>query len=455
MASHGVRCASVCVIVLLACLATSIDARYAPFWLSLDSRPLPQWYDDAKFGIFIHWGVFSVPSFGNEWFWKYLDDNKTDYVNFMRKNYPPNFKYQDFAPQFTAEFFNAKQWAELFQAAGAKYVVLTTKHHEGFCNWNTTTSWNWNSVDVGPKRDLVGELSQAIRSYTDLHFGTYFSLFEWFNPLFADDWHKLFFSQEYVNAVSSPQLQELVERYEPDIIWADGDNGPDYYWNSTNFLAWLYNDSPVRDTVVVNDRWGVGVECTHGGVFTCTDRYLPDKPPKHKWENAMTIDKGSWGYRRDAKLEDYLTSSQLIAVLVETVSKGGNLLMNIGPTRDGIIMPIFEERLRDIGQWLSVNGEAIYSTRPWHTQNDTITPNVWYTAKSQDVYAVFLEYPGNENIVLGVPKPSTGTTITLIGTGKTLSWKKHPAGGVSITWPALAVNQLGKWAWVLKLQNVT
>ncbi|XP_015241081.1 PREDICTED: plasma alpha-L-fucosidase [Cyprinodon variegatus] len=291
-------------------------ARYEPTWESIDSRPLPDWFDQAKFGIFIHWGVFSVPSFGSEWFWCYWQKQKLKaYVDFMQKNYPPDFKYQDFAPQFTAEFFDAKQWTDIFAASGAKYIVLTTKHHEGFTLWGSKSSWNWNAVDVGPKRDLVDEVASAVRAHGGIRLGLYHSLFEWFNPLFEQDAANLFTTTTFPNTKTLPELYELVAKYKPEVLWSDGDGGaPDKYWNSTGFLAWLYNDSPVRDTVVTNDRWGEGSICKHGGYYTCTDRYQPGHLLKHKWENCMTIDTKSWGYRRNAPLSDYLTIEQLVAV---------------------------------------------------------------------------------------------------------------------------------------------
>uniref|UniRef100_A0A2C9K552 alpha-L-fucosidase n=1 Tax=Biomphalaria glabrata TaxID=6526 RepID=A0A2C9K552_BIOGL len=131
--------------------------RYEPNWQSLDARPLPPWYDEAKIGIFLHWGVFSVPSYVGAWFWWYWKGTQPSLavVEFMKQNYPPSFTYADFAPEFTAEFYNPNQWADIFKASGAQYVVLTTKHHEGFCLWPSKYSWNWNSMDVGPKRDLV------------------------------------------------------------------------------------------------------------------------------------------------------------------------------------------------------------------------------------------------------------------------------------------------------------
>nr|XP_033795002.1 plasma alpha-L-fucosidase isoform X1 [Geotrypetes seraphini] len=446
--------------VILLLLGSACAQDYEPTWDSLDSRPLPAWFDEAKFGIFIHWGLFSVPSFGSEWFWWYWQkQHMSCYVRFMKANYRPGFTYEDFGPLFTAEFFDANQWADIFEASGAKYMVLTSKHHEGFTLWNSKYSWNWNSVDVGPKRDIVAELAKAIRSKTSLRFGLYHSLFEWFNPLFLSDESNLFKTRMFSFTKSLPELYELVTKYQPEIVWSDGDgDAPDVYWNSTGFLAWLYNESPVRDTVVTNDRWGQDCICKHGGYYTCADRYNPGHLLNHKWENCMTIDKKSWGYRRNAKIEDYLTIEELIEQLVETVSCGGNLLLNIGPTREGLIIPLFEERLRQIGSWLDVNGEAIYSTVPWKAQNDTATPGVWYTSKPDDniVYAIFLKWPPAGCISLDQPYAYVGKTkVHLLGYRASLKWIALGKQGMMVSLPQLNGAQLPcQWAWVLKLSRV-
>ncbi|XP_069829871.1 plasma alpha-L-fucosidase-like isoform X4 [Dendropsophus ebraccatus] len=368
---------------------------YEPTWESLDARPIPDWFDDVKFGIFIHWGVFSVPSFGSEWFWWYWQEKKSEaYVTFMSKNYPPDFTYQDFGPQFTAEFYDPQKWANIFKDSGAKYIVLTSKHHEGYTLWGSNFSWNWNALDMGSKRDLV-----------------------------------------------------------------DGDANASYtYWNSTGFLAWLYNESPVKDIVVTNDRWGSDCMCKHGDFYTCKDRYNPGHLVLHKWENCMTIDEKSWGYRRDASLSELMTIEELVQELVETVSCGGNLLMNIGPTHDGRIPVVFEERLKQMGTWLKVNGEAIYSTKPWRAQNDSVTPGVWYTCrpKEQSVYAIFLKWPTNWNISLGEPKPYVGKTeVQLIGFEEKLTWSPLENEGMIVSLPTLSPSQMtAPWGWTLKITNL-
>nr|CAB3247398.1 alpha-L-fucosidase-like [Phallusia mammillata] len=422
---------------------------YKPTWESIDSRPLPKWFDEAKFGIFIHWGVYSVPSYISEWFWWEWQGPKPnpDAVEFMKKNYPPEFTYKDFEKMFTAEKFDPKQWADLFQESGAKYIVLTSKHHEGFTNWPSPYSEGWNSVDVGPHRDLVGDLADAIRGNTDLKYGLYYSLYEWFNPAFLSDKKSDFKSSEYINTKMVPEMTDLVNTYKPDIMWSDGDEGPDNYWRSTEFLAWLYNESPVKDVVVTNDRWGTGSACRHGGFYSCSNRYDPGIIQPHKWENCMTVDKKSWGYRRDAKLEDYLTIEELLSTLASTISCGGNLLMNIGPTAEGTIPPIFKQRLREMGLWLKLNGQAVYGSKPWRQQKDKTATNVWFTTKNEKVYAFLLSWPDDRQVVLGTPVPTPTSVVKMLGTESTIKWSKT-SDAISITLPEKSPCP---WAWVLEL----
>ncbi|PSN44927.1 hypothetical protein C0J52_15007 [Blattella germanica] len=366
--------------------------RYEPNWESLNTRPLPQWFDDAKFGIFIHWGVYSVPAYQSEWFWNFWKANYSSFVNFMKNNYPPNFTYQDFAAEFTAEFFDPEEWAEIFQ-------ILTTKHHEGYTMWPSETSFSWNSMDVGPHRDIVGELANAIRNKTDLKFGAYHSLFEWYNPLYLQDKANNYTTRNFVTQKTAPEMYELVTKYQPEIIWSDGSiEASDSYWRGAEFVAWLYNESPVKDTAVVNDRWGKGMNGLCGDFYTYHDRYNPGVLVPHKWENCDTIDKLSFGYRRNARASEFRSSKDLITMLAETVSCGGNLLLNVAPTKDGVITPIFEERLRDMGKWLNINGEAIYYSKPWTFQNDTITPGICPLQWSSIAEGVQIEFPDRATV---------------------------------------------------------
>ncbi|CAF1379535.1 unnamed protein product [Adineta steineri] len=456
--------ATIFVAILSCCLFIVTEQQYTPDWTSIDSRPLPAWYDDSKIGIFIHWGVFSVPSIGSEWmWWAWKGDNpSSDIVSFMNKTYPADWTYADFASQFRAEFYNPNEWADIFAASGAKYVVLTSKHHEGYTMWPSKYSFNWNAMDVGPKRDLLGDLANAIRSRTNITFGLYHSMFEWFHPLYLEDKKNGFKTQLFPNMKTLPELKEIVETYKPSVIWSDGDwEAPDTYWNSTGFLAWLYNESPVKDTVVVNDRWGSDMPCHHGGYYTCTDRYNPGHLLTHKWENCFTIDKSSWGFVRTSGINDYLSIQEILSQIITTVSTGGNVLINVGPTSYGKIAPVFEERLRQMGSWLKVNGEAIYSSIPWKYQNDTINSNVWYTSSKDgaSVYGSLLIWPNNTTeITLGAPVSSASTTVTLLGSNAgPLKWRAAGgSGGIIIDISNIKMYSLASdWAWVFKLQNIT
>ncbi|KAK3859825.1 hypothetical protein Pcinc_034081 [Petrolisthes cinctipes] len=430
---------------------------YEPNWSSLDSRPLPAWYDDAKVGVFLVWGVYSVPSYGSEWFWKFWQaDKNPKYIDFMERNFRPNFTYQDFASHFTTELFDPASWAELVAASGARYVVLTSKHHEGYTNWPSAFSPNWNSKDVGPKRDLVGDLAKAFRSKAPhVHFGLYHSMFEWFNPLYLQDRHNNYETNLFVETKTVPELYELINQYQPEVVWSDGASvDPDWYWNSTVFLAWLFNSSPVKDTVVVNDRWGEGAMCHHGSFYTCQDRYNPGSLQNHKWENAMTLDKGSWGYRREATLTDYLTIHDLLTTLAQTISCGGNLLVNVGPTHDGRIPTIMEERLRQLGSWLDINGDSVYSSRPWTHQNDSLTPGVWYTSRGDRVYAMVLEWPEDDLVKLGSVVTTKHTSITMLGYGHgNLTFTPLENTGTHVTFPAMS-KVASQWVWVLDMLGV-
>jgi len=264
-----------CLISVVLLLVVSVcSGQFTPDWPSLDSRPLPTWYDEAKVGVFIHWGPYSVPGVASEWFWYQwnrrdpANPGDMEIVQYMEKFYPPDFKYQQFGPQFSAEFFNATFWAELVADSGAKYFVFTSKHHDGFNNWPSKRNFGWNSRDIGPKRDVVGELAEAFRADDRVVFGLYHSLFEWYHPLYLEDKANNKTTKYFVEQKMMPELMELINKYKPEVLWSDGDwEAKPEYWDTLNFLSWLYSESPVKDTIVTNDRWGSGVLCKHGDFF--------------------------------------------------------------------------------------------------------------------------------------------------------------------------------------------
>ncbi|CAF2773583.1 unnamed protein product [Rotaria sp. Silwood2] len=376
-------------VALLFCSFVSVSKQqYTPDWTSLDARPLPRWM----------W-----------WYWQGTNPHE-DIVAYMKKNYPPDWTYANFGPQFRADLYDPNEWADLFAASGAKYVVLTSKHHEGYAMWPSTFNFNWNSMHVGPKRNLLGDLAAAIRNRTKLVFGLYYSLFEWFNPIYLQD-------------------------------------------KSNNFTTQYFPE-------VVNDRWGRDTPCKHGDFYTCADRYNPGYLIEHKWENAFTIDKISWGYRPTANIQDYMTIEEMLKEVVITISTGGNALINVGPNMHGKIPPVFQERLRQMGSWLQVNGEAIYATKPWKYQNDTINSNVWYTSSKDNkfVYAFLLIWPKDSTeIILGAPLSSSRTIVTLLGSSAdSVSWHVTSGDrGIVIDVSAIKLHLLqSEWTWTFKLENL-
>ncbi len=409
---------------LLSLVVSSL--AYEATWESLDSRPLPQWYDDAKIGIFIHWGVFSVPSFQNEWFWHSWHTQNPDVVDFIAKTEKHNFAYADYAHRFDAVLYSPDDWAQAFAQSGAQYVVLTSKHHEGFCNWDSRsigTTWNWNSMDVGPRRDLVGELAASIRNpkivspqtNLPLKFGVYHSLLEWFNPLYKQDLRNNATTHIFPEMKSIPELHSLVEKYKPEVIWSDGHwEAHSDYWQSKEFLAWLATNSSVKDTVVWNDRWGKDTSCRHGSFWNCHDKWRPNTTMDQKWEYCMTIDRTSWGWNRKSTLQNYKTTKELIDELVMTVSRNGNMLINVGPASDGTISPIFMDRLLGLGDWLKVNGRAIYKSSPWGVC-DRESDKVYYTRDNELLYVHLTEWPVDNQVMLNCPQVSNSTKAFVLG----------------------------------------
>ncbi|GBF73758.1 alpha-L-fucosidase [Paenibacillus sp. 598K] len=379
-------------------------------WRSIDERPLPAWYDDAKFGIFIHWGLYSVPSWGPkrdtvntsgeayaEWYGSAVRQPGSQYEAFHKRVYGDGTRYEDFVAGFGAELYDPEAWAALFREAGARYVVLTAKHHDAYCLWPSPHRWNWNSVDVGPGRDLYGELDRAVRA-EGLRMGAYYSLLEWYNPLYLAD------PAAYARTQMVPQMRQLVEAYAPSVLFTDGEwEHHSDVWDSRAFLEWLYTASPVSEEIVVNDRWGKETRGRHGGYYTTEYGevgYGPDGvalPIKldRKWEENRGIGT-SFGYNRNETLRDYLGERELIHLLVDTVSRGGNLLLNVGPTADGRIPVIMEERLRQLGDWLRVNGEAIYGTRSWRTHGEGETVRYTTSGSGDTLYVHCLRWPGRE-----------------------------------------------------------
>ena len=418
--------------------------KYEANWESLNTRPCPQWWKDAKFGVFIHWGVYSVPAFaptspsnnvyecyaehyGNPSRWA-KPGSTTDY----HAKHHAGKSYSDFAADFTAEHFEPAKWADLIRRSGAKYVVLTSKHHDGFALWPSRYSPYFNAGLMGPKRDLCGDLMSAMKA-AGLRMGFYYSLLEWRHPLY-----NAANIDRFVEEVNLPQLKELVTAYRPDIVWTDGEWGYEWpTWRGPEFLAWLYNESPVRDEVVANDRWGKGFRGKCGDHFTTEYGGMEGKKgveellARHPWEECRGIGH-SFGYNRFEDVGDYLSNEACVESLVEKCSRGGNLLLNIGPDATGLIPVVMQERLLAIGRWLDVNGEAVYGTTAWAKRPaDMKKTRVYFTAKGDAVYAIVFGSPEKVS-VKGIGAVSG---VKLVGSNAFVAWRKD-GDDVEIDLPA-------------------
>jgi len=443
-------------------MTSGFAQKYEANWESINSRPVPGWFEDVKFGIFIHWGVYSVPAWAPadadigvyakyaEWYWRRINDDSPAgklFRAYHNETYGEDFMYQDFAPQFKAQHFEPEKWADVFKRAGAKYVVLTSKHHEGFTLWPSQESWNWNSVDIGPHRDLCGDLSKAVKD-AGLHMGFYYSLYEWYNPLYHNN------LEQYVDYHMIPQMKDLVTSYEPDILWTDGEwDHPSEKWKSTEFLAWLYNESPVKDDICINDRWGEETRGVHGGYFTTEyDMVHGDKgvgDVDRPWEECRGIGT-SFGYNQVEDLNNYMSSDALVDMLIEKVASGGNLLLDVGPTADGRIPVIQQQRLLDIGSWMDVNGEAIYETRKWEGASENVQKDMFFTKKGNDLFVLFTQYPGESVAINGVSKAAS---VEMLGVDQIVKFKKS-GNKLVISRPEITPeNNPSKYAWVYKIEN--
>jgi len=467
-------------VVFATCFATLATAgssgnggRYAATWESLDSRPVPEWWTDAKFGIFIFWGPYSVPAYAPldtkdiyacyaEWYQgQMLKKKKSQTWDLFHEHHAKNYAnmpYANFAAQFTARFFDPEKWAALFMKAGAKYVVLSSKHHDGYALWPSPESPYYNSVALGSGRDLVGELSRAVKA-AGLKSGLYYSLIEYANPYspnvgkrYAVNAAKGADAGKWSLAMNIPQMKELVEDYAADILYPDGDwEATDDEFRSREFLQWLFNESKMKDTIVVNDRWGQKCRGRHGGYYTTEYGYREGHEKAgetvHPWEECRGLGR-SFGYNRFETASQYASAEDCIRILADIVSNGGNLLLDVGPDADGRIPPIMEERLLQIGEWLEMNGDAIYGTRTRSGGVRNDGGRMFFTEKGDAVYAILMDRPCGEVRIKGVSKADG---VTLLGEDVKVVWRID-GGDIVATIPAV-VPLKGRYAWTFKVSG--
>ncbi len=440
-----------------------------------ESYKIPDWFRDAKFGIFIHWGVYSVPAFRNEWYPRemYKQDSKVYQHHIEKYGNHTEFGYKEFIPMFKAEKFNADEWVALFQKAGAKYVVPVAEHHDGFSLYGSVVN-NWNSVTMGPMKDIVGELKKAAVEH-GLHFGLSSHRAEnaWFfneGMKFPSDVQSGKYSSLYGECLAEPGGQtmdcpegagfnensinnwlkhtyELVDRYQPELMWFDWTVGkypfqPTFY----KFMAYYYNNAiDWNKEVVVNTKFGYGDNIQ---VFDI-ERGKSENARDFPWQTDTSIGKKSWGYIEG---EENKSPNQIIDDLVDIVSKNGNLLLNIGPRPDGTITEGQQEVLLQIGNWLAVNGDAIYGTRPWivaaegnqqgtagaFTDNEETSytaQDIRFTCKGDTLFAISLEWPEKPVTVHSIGNDLKVTSVELLGASEKPAWKQTPSG-LQVNYPA-------------------
>ena len=451
---------------------TAQAGPFHPDWESLRSFSTPQWYQDGKFGIFIHWGLYCVPAFGNEWYPRNMYLPTQAAYAYHRAVYGPQdqFGYKDFIPQFKAEHFDADAWADLFQRAGARFVVPVAEHHDGFPMYDCAFT-RWSAAKMGPKRDIVGELAEAVRNL-GMVFGISSHRAEhwWFmngGMGFPSDVQDQKFADFYGPAQPMPGGQhdldseprpsaeylddwlartcELIDKYQPQLVWFD-------WWIEQKcfepylktFASFYYNRSA---------QWhkGVAINYKHSAypdgaaVLDIERGQLKDIRPT-LWQNDTSVSKNSWGY---ISHQDYKDPRDIIHDLIDVVSKNGALLLNIGPKADGTIPEEDQNILLAIGRWLAVNGEAIYDTRPWvrfgegptevpegqftDTHRQTFTAaDMRFTTKDGAIYAIVLGWPGAgapitiQSLAVGQGGEAV-ESVELLGYGK-LEWRAGQNG---------------------------
>ncbi len=483
-------------------LLSSVDdgLRTGPFrpdWESLETYQVPDWYKDAKFGVFIHWGVYAVPAFGNEWYPRNMYRPGTEEYQHHLAAYGPQdkFGYKDFIPAFKAEKFDPAAWARLFKEAGAKYVVPVFEHHDGFAMYDCGLS-DWTALNMGPHRDLFGDLAKAVRQ-EGLHLGASSHRVEhdFFlgvgrdirsdvnDPRFAAFYgpaHKYleskkgtplsndftFVSQSWIDDWLA-RSAEIVEKYHPEIMYFDWWIGQPsvrpalarfaaFYYNTT-----LHNGNPVG---VINFKDYAMQE--HSGVLDIERGQLSGIRSLY-WQTDTSVSNRSWGYIQN---DTFKSPEFLVRQLVDIVSKNGNLLLNIGPRSDGTIPEEVQQVLRDIGSWLNVNGDAIYGTRPWRvygegptkvvegafhdTDTDSYTSEDFrFTAKGDTLFAIELGWPAHgetliHSLATGIPGEQRIESVELLGSASKLTFEPQP-DGLHIHVPQQAQ---GKYAFVFRIQ---
>jgi alpha-L-fucosidase len=441
-------------------------AHYEPSLESLDRHPLPAWYADAKLGIFIHWGLYSVPGWAPlshpnhdfssqdyiknnpyaEWYLNVLRIEGSPTQAYHREHFGANYDYYNFAATFNKETqkWKPEQWAKVFHDAGAKYVVLTSKHHEGFTLWPSSTPNPTLPADrQHASRDIVGELTKAVRA-EGLRMGLYYSGgYDWTfvpGPIREEsDYQKVKPQSQAYGKYADAQFRELIDRYHPALLWNDIDYPKSGH--PLELMAEYYNTVPDG---VIDDRFGV----KHSD-FKSPEYQTLDKISPTKWEECRGLGR-SFGYNRAEGEAETIAPDELIYLLIDIVSKNGNLLLDVGPEADGTIPPVQMSRLVALGAWLRQNGEAIYGTHPWKRADGETDQHirVRFTQKNSALYATLLGEPRNSILVIKDVTPKAGSKIALLGEKDPIVWSQQ-GDDIKVQLPAKLP---GRFAYVLRME---
>ncbi|WP_227377663.1 alpha-L-fucosidase [Haladaptatus halobius] len=431
---------------------------YSPSWESLDQHEVPDWYHDVKLGIFIHWGVYSVPAWAPvdaeiggenaspyaEWYPYYMYEEGSPTKEYHEGTYGEDVEYADFIENFTAENWAPDEWADFFNEIGAGYVVLTGEHHDGFPLWNSHYT-KYNAAEMGPERDIVGDLAEAVRDQGLRFAASYHANYNYYQPGFDGQFGHPDYEKggpaeeqggpgsEYVDFMNAKH-RELIRRYDPDMLWFDVPKADSEHTHATELIADYYNRAEeCGQEVVINDRAStdaIGPTIDIEGNRRDNDQYHGDFiTPEYtsydeiqdvKWECCRGIGH-SFGYNAVEEEDDHLSAAELVHSFVDIVSKNGNLLINVGPKADGTIPGLQRTPLLGLGKWLKVNGKAIFGSRPWIVaEDDESDTEVRYTHRDGNLYAIALDWPGDE-LTLSVPAhvdfDKIPETILLTGDG--------------------------------------
>lgn len=418
-----------------------------------------EWWRDARFGMFIHWGLYAIPA-------GVFEGDTTHSIGewIMQTLHIPVSEYEKLAGEFNPVQFDPVLWAQTAADAGMKYLVITSKHHDGFCLWDSEVS-QYDIMDASPyKKDILGALKKACDD-AGVKLCFYHSIMDWHHPQAQSINYPDYNTQDKMNPEFAqyrdnylrPQLHELVTKYDPAVLWFDGEWIPE--WTEDQGKA-LYNElRNLKPELIINNRVGKGRQGMQGmnkgdqdyaGDFGTPEQEILSGTSEHDWESCMTMN-DTWGFKSFD--HNWKSTQTLINNLVDCAAKGGNYLLNIGPTAEGLIPEASVERLHEVGKWMHINSEAIYETRrngnPYQLDETT---KLTYKKDGKTAYVIATSWPGTE-LNLGALKPAAGSKINLLGADEVLTWEEQ-AGEAIITIPAALQDEKNRpcdYAWVFKV----